>query len=46
MITKAVMLPVPDCGWSGCGQPGPIEVLVAVHGEPAEFTCPVGGNVN
>jgi hypothetical protein len=42
MTTNAVLLPVPGCGWSGCGQPGPVEVLVTIHGEPAGLACPLG----
>jgi hypothetical protein len=42
MITKAAALQSPDCGWTGCGQPGPVEVLVTIQGEPAGFACPVG----
>jgi hypothetical protein len=42
MITTAVLLPLPGCGWTDCGQPGPVEVLVTRQGEPSRFACPVG----
>ena len=42
MRTTAILLPAPGCGWSGCDRPGPVEILVAIHGEPAGLACPLG----
>jgi hypothetical protein len=42
VITKAILLPAAGCDWSGCDQPGAVQVLVTILGEPAGFACPLG----
>jgi hypothetical protein len=42
MPTNSVTPSMPDCAWSGCGQPGPVEVLVTIQGEPAKLACSLG----
>jgi len=34
---------VGECGWSGCGAPARVEVLVSVPGEPPGLALRVGG---